>query len=380
MKNKLTILVMAFLILPFISFAQRTVELPNVETNSHVQSLLIKSIELTEEYTVVNVRYVNVLGAGYIRTYKPGDNRAYYIADQYGKRIAELINVKNLAYVPNKKTLRTYDEIVDFTLIFGAIDKNIKKIDIIEGNSDDQNNFNFYGVSIDGTVAKGEKPNIKVEPGQKTLVSSGTGFLISTDGFIATNFHVIEESSKLEIVFPSENGFVTYKATVYLNDKTNDIAILKINDDNFKKLNHLPYELSEDYEVGDEVFTIGYPQPDIMGTESKLTTGIINSLSGIDNDNTCVQISVQIQPGNSGGPLFNSKGNIVGITTSSLNSIFMAKYKGNIPQNVNYAVKTEYLKVLTKSLHLDGKNIVKDMILKEKAKELKSFVCLIKVY
>ena len=104
------------------------------------------------------------------------------------------------------------------------------------------------------------------------------------------------------------------------------------------------------------------------------------SLSGIDNDNTCVQISVPVQPGNSGGPLFNSKGNIVGITTSSLNSIFMAKYKGNIPQNVNYAVKTEYLKVLTKSLHLDGKNIVKDMILKDKAKELKSFVCLIKVY
>lgn len=380
MKKELKILVMAFLILPFISFAQRTVELPYVETNSHVQSLFIKSIELTEEYTVVNVRYVNALGAGWIRTYKPGDKRAFYIADQYGKRIAELINVKNIPYAPNKRTLRAYDEIVDFTLIFSTIDKNLKKIDIIEGNSDAQSNFNFYGVYIDGTVAKGEKPKNKVEPGQKSLVSSGTGFLISTDGYIATNFHVIDESSELEVVFPSENGFITYKATVYLNDKTNDISILKINDENFKKLNYLPYELSEEYEVGDEVFTIGYPQPDIMGTESKLTTGIINSLSGIDNDNTCVQISVPVQPGNSGGPLFNSKGNIVGITTSSLNSIFMAKYKGNIPQNVNYAVKTEYLKVLTKSLHLDGKNIVKDMILKDKAKELKSFVCLIKVY
>jgi S1-C subfamily serine protease len=63
--------------------------------------------------------------------------------------------------------------------------------------------------------------------------------------------------------------------------------------------------------VGEEVYTIGYPQPDIMGTEPKLTTGIINALSGIDNDNTHTQISVQIQPGNSGGPLFNSNGNVV---------------------------------------------------------------------
>ncbi len=157
---------MGFLILPLISLAQRTVKLPNVETSSYVQSLLIKSIELTEEYTVVNVRYVNVLGATSIRTYKPGDNRAYFIADQYGKRIAELINVKNIPYAPNKKPLRSYDEIVDFILIFGAIDKNVKKIDIIEGNSDDQRNFNFYGVSIDGIVGKGEKPNSKVEPGQ----------------------------------------------------------------------------------------------------------------------------------------------------------------------------------------------------------------------
>jgi S1-C subfamily serine protease len=93
-----------------------------------------------------------------------------------------------------------------------------------------------------------------------------------------------------------------------------------------------------------------------------------------------MQISVPIQPGNSGGALFNSKGNIVGITTSSLNSIFMAKYKGNIPQNVNYAVKTEYLKVLTKSVYLDGKNIVKDMSLKDKAKIIKNYICLIKTY
>ena len=117
-----------------------------------------------------------------------------------------------------------------------------------------------------------------------------------------------------------------------------------------------------------------------MGTEAKLTTGIINALSGVDNDNTRIQISVQIQPGNSGGPLFNSKGNIVGVTASTLNALFMAKYKGNIPQNVNYAIKSEYLKVLTKSIKMDGNNIIKNMELKDKAKTVKSFICLVKVF
>lgn len=380
MTKKLTILIIAYIILPFVSFAQQIIELPEVETNSYVQSLIIKSIELTEKNTIVNIRFVNTLGAGSIRTYRPGDKRAYFIADQFGNRISELISVKNMPYAPNQRILRTYEDVVDFTLIFGPINKNVKKIDIIEGNSEDQRNFNFFGVNINNGSTKTEKAVEKSEFGQKSLLSTGTGFIISTDGFIATNFHVIEESTELEVVFPNNNGFVSYKASVFLSDKTNDISILKIIDDKFKKLSYLPYQLSENYEVGDDVFSIGYPQPDIMGTESKLTTGIINSLSGIDNDNTCVQISVPIQPGNSGGPLFNNKGDIVGITTSSLNSIFMAKYKGNIPQNVNYAVKSEYLKILTKNIKLDGKNILKDLSLKDMTKELKSFVCLIKVY
>lgn len=379
MKKKL-IAILLVTIWPLFSLAQRKIELPYVETNSHVQSLLIKSIEISNDYTVVNIRFINSLGYGSIRTYKPGDKRSYYITDQNGKIIAELIDAKNIPFAPKKYILHAYNEIVDFTLIFSPIDKDIKKIDIIEGNTDDQANFNFYGVYLDGTIANSEKPKGGEGKGKQEQVGSGTGFILNTDGFIATNYHVIDEAKQIEVVFPSDEGVKTYDAAVFLADKTNDIAILKITDSTFKKLAYLPYDLSDDYEVGEEVFTIGYPQPDIMGTESKLTTGIINSLSGIDNDNTCMQISVQIQPGNSGGALFNSKGNIVGITTSSLNSIFMAKFKGNIPQNVNYAVKTEYLKALTKSIRLDGKNIVKDLTLKDKAKIIKNYICLIKTY
>ena len=116
--------------------------------------------------------------------------------------------------------------------------------------------------------------------GKKEQVGSGTGFILNTDGFIATNYHVIDEAKEIEVVFPSEEGIKTYKVSVFLADKTNDIAILKINDSTFKKLTYLPYELSDDYEVGEEVFTIGYPQPDIMGTESKLTTALLIHYQG----------------------------------------------------------------------------------------------------
>ena len=231
-----------------------------------------------------------------------------------------------------------------------------------------------------GRNSKKSKPKGKIVNGEKVLVGSGTGFLINTDGYVATNFHVINDASEIELVFPIDGINVTYTAKTIVTDKTNDLAILKIDDPSFNKLNYLPYEISVDYEVGEVVYTIGYPQPDIMGTEAKLTTGIITALSGIDNDNTRIQISVQIQPGNSGGPLFNSKGNIVGVTASTLNALFMAKYKGNIPQNVNYAIKSEYLKVLTKSIKMDGNNIIKNMELKDKAKTVKSFICLVKVF
>ncbi len=378
MNKKISRILLAFLMLPIFIFSQKTIDMPYIETNSHVQSTIIKSIELSNDYTVVNIRYDNVLNYEWIQTYKPGGKKAFHITDQYGKRIAELISVKNIPFAPNKHKFRSRNEIVDFTLIFSPIENGLKKIDIIEGVA--ENGFNFYGVYIDGKVSKEETPGKNDIVKERVQVGSGTGFILNTDGFIATNFHVIQDAKDIEVVFPSKDGMKTYRVNVFLSDKTNDIAILKIVDSTFKKITYLPYELSDDYEVGEEVFTIGYPQPEIMGTESKLTTGIINSLSGIDNDNTCMQISVPIQPGNSGGPLFNSKGNIVGITTSSLNSIFMVKYKGNIPQNVNYAVKTEYLKVLTKSIRLDGKNIVKEMVLKDKTKIIKNYICLVKTF
>ena len=107
--------------------------------------------------------------------------------------------------------------------------------------------------------------------------------------------------------------------------------------------------------VGSKVFTVGYPNPTLMGSEPKITNGIINSLTGAGNDPRTYQISVPLQVGNSGGPLLNMQGEVVGITTYKLNAAKFFKWTGDLPQNVNYAVKVEYLKVLLSSVSLKHK-------------------------
>lgn len=206
--------------------------------------------------------------------------------------------------------------------------------------------------------------------------SSGSGFFISTDGLIATNSHVIQQGArKIEVNISNESGTFTYKVEVIFNSPQNDVAVLKINDNKFKKLNSLPYGISTNVEVGEKVFTIGYPLNSIMGENYKVTDGIISSRTGLADDERYYQISVPIQPGNSGGPLFNKDGNIIGITTATLNS----KALNIQTQNVNYAIKGVYLLNKNNIVPLLPKSTLANKQLFEQVKVLKNYVCLIKV-
>lgn len=205
--------------------------------------------------------------------------------------------------------------------------------------------------------------------------SSGSGFFISTDGLIATNSHVIQDATKIEVVISNESGTFTYRVEVIFNSPQNDVAVLKINDNKFKKLNSLPYGISTNVEVGEKVFTIGYPLNSIMGENYKVTDGIISSSTGLADDERYYQISVPIQPGNSGGPLFNKDGNIIGITTATFNS----KALNIQTQNVNYAIKGVYLLNKNNIVPLLPKSTLANKQLFEQVKVLKNYVCLIKV-
>jgi len=208
--------------------------------------------------------------------------------------------------------------------------------------------------------------------------SSGSGFFISEDGIVATNAHVVNGAKDITISVSNEIGSSTYKAKIALIDTKNDVALLKIDDEKFKELSTLPYSIIETADIGDKVFTIGYPLNDVMGTNFKVTDGIISSNTGITDDVRYYQISVPLQPGNSGGPLFNKDGNVIGITSSRLNSDAV----GTKTENVNYAIKSSYLLALYNMLPKNGKSIstmqLQNKDFQDQIKILKNYVCLIK--
>jgi S1-C subfamily serine protease len=209
--------------------------------------------------------------------------------------------------------------------------------------------------------------------------SSGSGFFLTKEGIIGTNAHVIEGAESIKISISNEIGNFEYEGKVLLKDKQNDVALIKIDDDKFKGLSELPYCLVETADIGEDVFTIGYPLNSIMGTNYKVTNGIVSAKSGISDDVRYYQISVPLQPGNSGGALFNNDGNVIGITTSKLND----KAVGTDVENVNYAIKISYLKnlynMMPDSKELKVVSVNENKELQEQVKVLKNYVCLIKV-
>jgi S1-C subfamily serine protease/antitoxin component YwqK of YwqJK toxin-antitoxin module len=207
---------------------------------------------------------------------------------------------------------------------------------------------------------------------------NGSGFFINEKGYIATNYHVVEDAEEIQVEYFQRGIKQIYKAKVVVSDKQNDLSILQIVDPDFINLPRIPYVFSSTTkDVGTDVFALGYPMAHVMGTEIKFTDGKISSKTGIQGDITVYQISVPIQSGNSGGPLFDSKGNLVGITSSSLNKEYFES------ENVNYAIKTSYLKnlidVMPESISLPNYTDIHSQPLTEKIKLLSDFIPLIRI-
>jgi hypothetical protein len=140
-------------------------------------------------------------------------------------------------------------------------------------------------------------------------------------------------------------------ATIALKDTNNDIAILKLSQPPSSRQNTIVLGDSSSVKTGDRVFTYGFPLVDLLGdAEPRYSEGFINSLSGISNDPRLFQVSIPIQPGNSGGPVFNEKGELIGIATSSIDSVQTQRVFGATPQNVNFAIKSSYINSLLPNL------------------------------
>jgi S1-C subfamily serine protease len=198
------------------------------------------------------------------------------------------------------------------------------------------------------TKQPAEKPVAAVAPApsgpsqsksQKTVSQSGTGFVISTNGHIVTNYHVIDGC--VGDIHGNLSGEQPITLRLVSGDETNDLALLQGAGPSFKDVATIREKAIH---PGDAVTAIGYPYHGMLTSDFTVTNGIVSSLSGVLNDTRFLQISAAVQPGNSGGPLLDSDGNVVGIVAAKLNALKFARATGNIPENINFAIKTGMLR------------------------------------
>ena len=169
----------------------------------------------------------------------------------------------------------------------------------------------------------------------KNPTASGSGFFITDDGYLISNNHVVKGATKIRLVTSAG----TVDAKVVQVDAANDLALLKA----AGRFAPLPILPSRSAHLGGTVVTIGFPDPTLQGFSPKLAKGEIASLSGAADDPRYFQISVPVQPGNSGGALVDERGNVIGIVSAKLDASTALAMSGSLPENVNYAVKSSLL-------------------------------------
>lgn len=214
--------------------------------------------------------------------------------------------------------------------------------------------------------------NTATTPAPRPARFSGTGFAISADGYVVTSSHVIENADS--IMIENKAGF-KYKVKEIYRDEVNDLSILKIEDSSFKGFSKLPYTFKKNAsDLGEKVFTLGYPREDIVFGE-----GSLSSASGFEGDTAAYQISIPLNPGNSGGPLLDDKGNVIGIISG--------KQAGQ--EGASFAVKSEFLLQMINEVPgvtslspvaLPNHNMLNNLSRPQQLKKLKDFIFVVKVY
>jgi serine protease Do len=198
----------------------------------------------------------------------------------------------------------------------------------------------------------------------------GTSFAISSDGYMITNYHVVKDADS---VYVQNAAGEAYHAKIVSTDPVSDLAILKINDDNFKSLGALPYGFKRGKtDLGEDLYTMGYSKDDVVYNKGYLSSG-----NGDKGDTIKYQISsMDVNFGNSGGPVLDTKGNIVGVISS----------KQDRPNGAAYAIKSKYLiksiqaDSVARKLTLSAKSKLANLSRTQQIDKLQNYVFMVKVY
>jgi len=219
-------------------------------------------------------------------------------------------------------------------------------------------------------VAK--RPSSKKSPPPKSG-STGSGFFVSKLGHILTNEHVVRQCGSVTV---GDNANKQVSASVLEKDKRNDLALLRISSTQMasaetlslisklgaKKLGLKLVPLasgglmrSDDIELGESVLVAGYPYGELYSNTIKVTGGMVSAVKGMGDDSAQFQMDAAVQPGNSGGPIYDENGNIVGVVISQLNKLKVAKAIGSLPENVNFGIKASTVRQFLTSAGLPTK-------------------------
>jgi S1-C subfamily serine protease len=204
---------------------------------------------------------------------------------------------------------------------------------------------------------------------KRTELSIGTGFAVLSRRTLVTAYHVVDGAKVIEVVC-GEGASTT--GVVEKIDPANDLALILIS---APASGYLEMSAENSLSIGQKVFTMGYPVPDVLGYEAKYSDGSISSLSGIQGAVSLIQTTVPIQPGNSGGPLADESGKVVGVVTSTAAVQSFLKHTGTLPQSINWAVKSEYLHPLLGGILQDPVYVAPSAI-----ERVQKSVCLIRTY
>ncbi|RZK25482.1 MAG: serine protease [Flavobacterium sp.] len=201
----------------------------------------------------------------------------------------------------------------------------------------------------------------------------GTGFALTSNGYILTNLHVVKDADS---VYVQDSKGNEYKVRIIPIESQKDLAILKIESDSFKPLPNLPYRLKQSgIGMGDEVYTLGFPKDDAV-----YGRGYVSSKTGYNSyDSTQYQVGIDVNPGNSGGPLLDQNGNVIGVISAKLNQV----------DGATFAIKAKYIQEALSSISKDSlgqkvtfskKNSLQGLSRTKQVEKLKDYVFMVKVF